>query len=155
MQALQQLCKSAKALHTQVQFKGVRVMEEQGEPCIWSQTLSLEWTPPWCWPQSAGPPPIPQSLTASPHRMNSVLFNFHSLPQTSACCIIASRRPAYTAASWNVRHVRAQNPSESIPRSLYLRLCDNGPCCVLMGWCCLINLWHWSMVRLDGSCPRS
>lgn len=99
-----------------------------------SQSLSPEWAPPWRWPRSAGPPPIPQSLTADPHRMNSVLFNFHSLPQTSACCIITSRRPAYTAACWNVRHARAQNPSEHIPLSLcrflplLLLLCDNGPC---------------------------
>lgn len=72
---------------------------------------------------------------------NELCF-FHSLPQTSACCIISSKRPASTAARWYVRHARAQNPSENIPLSLcrFLSLCDNGPRCVIMGWCCLINL---------------
>lgn len=64
---------------------------------------------------------------------NELCF-FLSLPQTSACCIISSKRPASTAARWYVRHARAQHPSENIPLSLcrFLSLSDNGPRCVIM-----------------------
>lgn len=64
-------------------------------------TLSFveSWSPeserrPWRWPRSSwGRPPIPQSLTARPHRVNPVLFN-SSLSPTDICLLRNSVRAA-------------------------------------------------------------
>lgn len=106
--------------------------------CV-SQSLSPGWTPPWCWPQSAGPPPIPQSLTAGPHSMNSVLFNFHSLPQTSACCIITSRPASLHCCSLECQACESTKPQWEYP-SFTLSLSFSRSA----------SPWQWSVLCANG-----
>lgn len=89
------------------------------------------WTPPWRWPQSTQPPPIPQSLAAGPHRMNSLTF----APRPTNICLLCNGAP--TAGPHFSREECQACQSTNLRNSLPLS--PPRPSC----------LWQWRSLCVD------